>query len=48
MCMILTIQMDGILNNLDTQLVTTVTCYGIDGGSWRIGDDGLEEFHGGM
>jgi hypothetical protein len=29
------------------QLVTTVTCYGIDGGSWRIGDDGLE-FLGGM
>ena len=29
-------------------LVTTVTCYCIDGGSWRIGDDGLEEVHGGM
>jgi hypothetical protein len=46
--MILTIQMDGILNNLDTQLVTTVTCYGIDGGSWRICNDGLEELLGWM
>jgi hypothetical protein len=47
-CTILMIWLEGNLNNLNMSLETNVTCCGIAGGSWLIGDDdGLEELHGG-